>query len=64
MNAAIDHFLLASALISEGDRQAASIELRAALRALERSRHPNAVSMTADINNLLATVERNAKEAA
>lgn len=58
-----DHFLIASALIQEGSRTEAATHLRAALRALKRSARPDN-GLRADLEQLLANVERNARRAA
>jgi hypothetical protein len=63
MNTACDQFLIASCLIQEGDRAAAALHLKAALRAIDRCRKPD-LDIRADIVALLANVERNARAAA
>lgn len=62
MNTAFDQFQIATSLIQEGDRAAAALHLRAALRAIDRCRKPDA-DLRADIVALLANVERNARAA-
>lgn len=68
MNSAFEHFQIATALIQEGNRVAAAMHLKAALRALAKSTAPRDAALRAelhaDITALLAHVERNAREAA
>ncbi len=64
MNAACEQFLIACNLIQEGSRPLAFIHLKAALRALDKCKTPDA-ELRADIMRLLVMVKRNAaKEAA
>ena len=63
MNAACDQFLIACNLIQEGDRTAAALHLKAALRAIDRCKRPD-LDIRADVVALLTTVERNAQVAA
>ena len=64
MDAAFEHFQIATSLINEGSRVAAAGHIKAALRALDRCHTPDA-ELRAALEDLLTHVRRNAaKEAA
>lgn len=56
VDTALDRFLVASAMICEGDRPAAAEELRAAIRSLDG--HHGAADLRADLGQLLAVTAR------
>lgn len=60
---AFEHFQIATGLIQEGSRNEAATHLRAALRGLDRAKRPDP-GIRADLEQLLATVERNARRVA
>lgn len=62
MNGAMQEFLIACNLICEGNRAAAASHLKASLRKIDRCKNPD-LSIRADIEKLLADVERNAAAA-
>lgn len=57
-----EHFQLATCFIGEGNRIAAAVHLKAAIRSIDKSKKPD-LDLRADIAALLATVERNAEAA-
>ena len=60
-----EHFQIATCMISEGNRIAAAVHLKAALRAFDRAKKLTAgeLDLRSDIQSLLATVERNLQAA-
>lgn len=60
-----EHFQIATCMISEGNRIAAAVHLKAALRAFDRAKKltPGDIDLRADIQSLLGAVERNTQAA-
>lgn len=59
MNFALEQFQIATCLIQEGNRAAAALHIKAALRALDKANKRDTLGLRDELNKLLTMVQRN-----